>query len=158
MRKSNEEVIVELMNYSKSGALIQAFVLEGLRRYSQQVVNAQPGALANGLISEDAWRACAQETLNALDDHFGPGLQETDRPSEASSGSSEEGDENLIRFALTITGWVNPNEMPVGEAEEALRQNLEDVTQRVMGDGLVTGSTPMTIDRYQESLKVEFLG
>lgn len=45
MRKSNEEVIVELMNYSKSGALIQAFVLEGLRRYSQQVVNAQPGAL-----------------------------------------------------------------------------------------------------------------
>ena len=158
MRKSNEEVIVELMNHSKFGAIIQPFVLEGLRRYSEQVLRAQPGFMAGGLISEEAWRGCAQETVNALNEHFGAAVQDAATPVEAAEVQDGETDEDLMKFELTITGWVELNGMDADEAEDELRQNLEQVTQQAMGDGMVTGSSPLTINRYQENIQVEYQG
>jgi hypothetical protein len=64
---TNDEVINHLMLYSKHGAMMQLVVMEGLRAYCQQVVNAPAGFLgeAGHMLSEDAWRGCCQEYLDA---------------------------------------------------------------------------------------------
>jgi len=64
---TNDELITHLMLYSKHGAMMQLVVMEGLRAYCQQVVDAPAGFLgeAGHMLSEDAWRACCQEYLDA---------------------------------------------------------------------------------------------
>lgn len=66
---SNAELITHLMNYSKHGPMMQVIVMEGLRSYCQQVVNAPAGFLgaAGEMFSEDAWRSTCQEYLNAYE-------------------------------------------------------------------------------------------
>lgn len=68
---TNEQKLTALINHSRAGALIQAFVMEGLRIYSQQVL-ANKDALREemggerGFINPEAWIACAEDTLSAL--------------------------------------------------------------------------------------------
>jgi len=67
---TNEQKISALMNHSRAGGLIQAFVMEGLRIYSQEVVDNKD-ALREQLgprsfINPEAWIACAEDTLSAL--------------------------------------------------------------------------------------------
>lgn len=66
---SNEELIHHLMVYSKHGAMMQMIVMEGLRNYCATVVQAKPGFLGEAamMFSEEAWRSCCQEYLDALD-------------------------------------------------------------------------------------------
>lgn len=67
-RATNEELISHLMNFAKTGPLMQAVVIEGLRKYCEAVV-AQPVGFfgsVNNFVSEDAWRACCQEYLDTL--------------------------------------------------------------------------------------------
>lgn len=64
---TNIELINQLLGYSKHGPLMQVVVLEGLRAYCQEIVDAPPGFLgaAGNMISEDAWRGCCREYLDA---------------------------------------------------------------------------------------------
>lgn len=71
-RKTNVEFITALMNHSRYGALIEAFVIEGLSNYAGQVVEAHDqGKLNTGmLVNADAWAGCAKEVRTKIDAHL----------------------------------------------------------------------------------------
>jgi hypothetical protein len=61
--------MVRIMSQASTGPLMQAFVLEAVRRYSLEVLAAEPPADAEtGFISWAAWQACAAEVDQALAD------------------------------------------------------------------------------------------
>jgi hypothetical protein len=67
-RMTNTQLVREIMNYSEHGPLIQAFVLEALRSYSEMIL--QNDLPENGFIAPELWKGCAQEVINKLDAHF----------------------------------------------------------------------------------------
>ena len=61
MNKTNVEKIQELMTRSPAGPLMQAFILEAVRRYSEDIINEGiPEDNPRALISPKAWDACAE--------------------------------------------------------------------------------------------------
>lgn len=73
-RKTNVEFLTELMEHSRHGTLIQAFVLTAIGRYSG-VILEHPDTLREqnkkGLVDSEAWIGCAQEVVDKLAEHFG---------------------------------------------------------------------------------------
>jgi len=68
-RETNTKFIVRLMDYSSTGPLMQAFVLEALRDYSAKILATEtPTDPDAGFISWSAWHACAAEADKALFD------------------------------------------------------------------------------------------
>lgn len=65
-KSTNVEFVVELMEFSKNGPLIQAYVLEALRLYSESVVQNQDQIPEDGFISRKLWVSCAEEVLVKL--------------------------------------------------------------------------------------------
>lgn len=63
--KTNIELVTHLMDFSRQGGLMQAFIIEGLAKYSEMTLAAEPWP-ENSFINQDAWKACATEYLNAL--------------------------------------------------------------------------------------------
>ena len=64
--KTNGMFIHDLMCDSQQGALMQAFVIEAIHAYSKQTKVSPPWSTDNSFISEAAWRACADEALDAI--------------------------------------------------------------------------------------------
>ncbi len=64
---TNEELISNLMNFAKSGPMMQAFIIEGLRIYSEQVKKADLSNMADGFVNPETWKACAVEYLQTLE-------------------------------------------------------------------------------------------
>ncbi len=61
MNKTNVEKIQELMTRSPAGPLMQAFILEAVRRYSEDIINeGVPEDNPRALISPKAWYVCAE--------------------------------------------------------------------------------------------------
>lgn len=75
-RKTNTQFIKHLMDFSNNGALMQAFVLTAIEKYSDAVAKADPDELNNGFISGNAWIACAKEARTALDTHLSNAVRE----------------------------------------------------------------------------------
>ena len=69
-RQTNIKFMVNLLEFSRSGALMHVFVLEGLRLYAQEVMNADPEDLGNALISGKTWQLCAKEYLEKIEEHL----------------------------------------------------------------------------------------
>ena len=69
MKVTNAQVLRELMNHSKSGVLMEAFIIEGLRAYSEHVLKSDMPDSA--MVSANAWKACAQEVIEKLDKVYG---------------------------------------------------------------------------------------
>lgn len=69
--QTNVEFVVELMEFSAHGALIQAFVLQALTYYAQLVAAKPPEALDTALVSGRAWHGCALEVQRKLHQHLG---------------------------------------------------------------------------------------
>jgi hypothetical protein len=67
-RTTNVEFITDLMNFASSGPLMQAFVLEGLRLYSDSVVRNQDQIPEDGFVSRRVWVGCAEEFLAKLEE------------------------------------------------------------------------------------------
>lgn len=67
---TNVEVIVRLMERAQSGPLMQAFVVEALIHYADQVVGAAAD-YDGGVVSMRAWKACAEEAQRTLNNHLG---------------------------------------------------------------------------------------
>ncbi|WP_275629842.1 hypothetical protein [Pseudomonas sp. 273] len=67
---TNVELVTQLMEYSRSGPLMHVMVLQALDQFSKGVLASAPGSLG-GLVSEEAWRGCAQEIQGALVAHWG---------------------------------------------------------------------------------------
>ncbi len=64
--KTNVQLINDLMTHSQQGALMQAFIIEAISKYSEQTKVSPPWSTDNTFISEAAWRACADEALEAI--------------------------------------------------------------------------------------------
>ena len=64
--KTNIQFITDLMSHSQQGALMQAYLIEAIHAYSKQTKVAPPWSTDNTFISEAAWRACADEALEAI--------------------------------------------------------------------------------------------
>jgi hypothetical protein len=62
---TNVELINKLMTHSKRGVLMQAFIIEAIAKYAEQTKVA-PAWSTESFISEAAWRACADEALDAI--------------------------------------------------------------------------------------------
>ena len=73
-RLSNTEFIEHVMEFSKHGALMQAFILQGLEKYSAAVVTDKEQLcinLENGYISGPAWVSCAEELHGLMAERLG---------------------------------------------------------------------------------------
>ena len=64
--KTNIQLVTDLMSHSQQGALMQAFIIEAISKYSEQTKVSPPWS-NQSFISEAAWRACADEALDAID-------------------------------------------------------------------------------------------
>ena len=64
--KTNIQLVTDLMSHSQQGALMQAFIIEAISKYSEQTKVSPPWSTDNTFISEAAWRACADEALEAI--------------------------------------------------------------------------------------------
>lgn len=63
--KTNVQLINGLMTHSQQGVLMQAFIIEALGKYAEQTKVSPPWS-NQSFISEAAWRACADEALDAI--------------------------------------------------------------------------------------------
>ena len=64
-RKTNIQLVTDLMTHSKQGVLMQAFIIEAIANYGERTKVA-PAWSTESFISEAAWRACADEALEAI--------------------------------------------------------------------------------------------
>jgi hypothetical protein len=62
---TNVELINKLMTHSQQGVLMQAFIIEAIAKYAEQTKVSPPWS-NQSFISEAAWRACADEALEAI--------------------------------------------------------------------------------------------
>lgn len=63
--QTNIQFITDLMSNSQQGALMQAYLIEAIHAYSKQTRVSPPWS-NQSFISEAAWRACADEALEAI--------------------------------------------------------------------------------------------
>lgn len=70
VRETNDEVIARLMNFSKHGALMQAFIIDALTRAADFAAAQPPSRYDSGLISGTAWVNTAKELKAELDRHL----------------------------------------------------------------------------------------
>lgn len=68
-RKTNTEFIVELMEFSGHGAMMQVFVMTAIERYAQMALKER--LPDGGMINPDIWQGVAREALDKLTAHFG---------------------------------------------------------------------------------------
>jgi hypothetical protein len=69
-RTSNVDFVTDLMEHSRHGALVQAFVIEALTKYSAQVKTAGPAKFDNALMSGETWVGIADEITEKLNVRF----------------------------------------------------------------------------------------
>lgn len=73
--KTNVEVLTEIMEFSRCGALAQLFIMDAVSRHAERVAAASVDELKGmegGLISPAAWQATAAEIVGKLRLHFTP--------------------------------------------------------------------------------------
>ncbi len=65
--QTNLSVVTDIMEYSRFGALSQAFVMAALESYSEQVIATPDEQVSNGLLPAGVWKGIAEETLQKLE-------------------------------------------------------------------------------------------
>lgn len=68
---TNVEMLTHLMNFSRCGALQQAFILTAIEKYAKECIEAGAKKLDTPMISGEGWIRCADEALETLNKHFG---------------------------------------------------------------------------------------
>lgn len=71
-RKTNEQAIRNIMNYSNYGALAQIFVVDALLKQATAVANMNPEDVKSGLVNGAAWVGVAKEIRDKLNEHLEP--------------------------------------------------------------------------------------
>jgi len=64
--QTNEQLIHNLINYSKHGHLMQVFMIEAMAKYAELTCSSPAGYMEDHMVSEQAWRGCAEEYLRKL--------------------------------------------------------------------------------------------
>jgi hypothetical protein len=69
-QQTNEEFVSDLMNYSPVGALCQAFIIEAIRNYSENVMKIPDDSpqWENSFISLSAWKKQAEYNIKKIDE------------------------------------------------------------------------------------------
>ena len=70
-RLSNIEVVTELMQFSRHGALAQVFILEAIRKQARRTAARDPALLDSPMLSGKAWVGVAAEIRDRLERHYG---------------------------------------------------------------------------------------
>ena len=71
-RKTNIEFIVDAMEFSAYGALSQAFIMEAVSKYAEQVAASKPEDFPkNGFIQPEVWISVGKELQAKLRLHYG---------------------------------------------------------------------------------------
>lgn len=66
---SNEDLVIDLMNFSPYGALCQGFVMEAIQRYARAVADAPPVDMGD-LVSGEAWKRVATDIRDRCDTFY----------------------------------------------------------------------------------------
>lgn len=69
LRKTNEQVISDIMSFAPTGPLAQAFIMEAVARYAKQVAEA-PTMPDTPMLSGEAWKRTAIYINDTLNNHF----------------------------------------------------------------------------------------
>ncbi|MGE8454411.1 MAG: hypothetical protein ACN6OP_28140 [Pseudomonadales bacterium] len=69
-RKTNIQMVTELMEYSRFGGLAQAFVMDALAKHADRVATSDPDTLDTAFLSGHAWVGVAKEIKSKLDAHL----------------------------------------------------------------------------------------
>lgn len=64
--RTNIELVTEMMEFSKAGALKQAFIIEAIAYYAKRQVDAEPWLSESSPVNQASWKACAQECLDSI--------------------------------------------------------------------------------------------
>jgi glutamate racemase len=70
--KTNMEFMFDIMNFSPYGGLCQAFVIEAVRFYCEQIVKTTPKADPSAIINPVAWHGIATDILKRLKAKYDP--------------------------------------------------------------------------------------
>lgn len=78
--KTNEDLIKDLMNFSPYGGLCQAFIMQGIQAYCQDVINQKDEMLEHEeqmkiegrmpLISTTAWIGIAEDVNKRIEEFY----------------------------------------------------------------------------------------
>ena len=72
--RTNVQLVTHMMDYSRYGALSQAFIFEAIRRYAEQVAAVDKDKINPNdwlFISFDGWQGVANEILKTLTENWG---------------------------------------------------------------------------------------
>lgn len=79
-RKTNVEVLTELMQFSRYGALAQVFVIDAIQKQARLAAAADPKKIDSPVVTGRAWVGVAIEIRDALDQHYGATVTSTMSP------------------------------------------------------------------------------
>ncbi len=70
-RKTNTELVDDLMSYSRFGAMAQVFIIEAIRSYSSRIVeNGEPEDNKSLFISPVLWYNIAKDVLDRVEQNY----------------------------------------------------------------------------------------
>jgi hypothetical protein len=70
--KTNEDILRDIMNFSRYGALAQLFVIDALTKFANTVAASKPEDYPdNGIVQPEAWIGVAKEIKEKLDEFYG---------------------------------------------------------------------------------------
>lgn len=69
-RKTNEQLLKQLMTQSRYGAVSQMFILQALLTFSRDVVARQDELEGNLIVHREAWIGVATEIKTAIEAHL----------------------------------------------------------------------------------------
>ncbi|MDA8443636.1 hypothetical protein [Paracidovorax valerianellae] len=68
---TNVELVVEMMEYSRYGAVVQLLIVEAIRKYAETVSQADPATFDSPFINGEVWVAVAGEVRQKMQANYG---------------------------------------------------------------------------------------
>lgn len=65
-QQTNLALVKSMMEHSQVGVLKQAFIIEAIRRYADQIIADTSDWGENSFISQEAWKVCAKECADSI--------------------------------------------------------------------------------------------
>lgn len=69
--ETNEEIVLNIMSFSKHGALAQAFVIDALTKWSAIIAKEDPAKFDSPMMNGNAWVGVAKEISDKLAEKYG---------------------------------------------------------------------------------------
>lgn len=71
-KKTNEQLLLEIINHSRYGALAQVFVIDALYKFAKKVAASSPEEYGDGMlfIHPDSWIGVAKEIELKIKQHL----------------------------------------------------------------------------------------